>query len=257
MQAGGAGAPGECAGCAGQPATVWFLADGARSVTRLGAASLIAPAASAGAVWLTSYAPGTDTATAAGTAREVNVNGGSARPVRLPPGYVIERGTDRGLLLAQAGQLPGAAAELWDPATARVVQHFGNVLAAGTGEIAWTSRCAPRCAVELLNLATGKHTEALLPAGKSAARGAFSPDGKFLALQVSFGNTGDGGDLAMQLEVAATATGRLTAVPGTGVSSDAVVGFGWPTDRDSLVAEFISPPRRSWHCGNLAPAFRR
>ena len=31
--------------------------------------------------------------------------------------------------------------------------------------------------------------------------GSFSPDGKFLALQVSSGNTGDGGELGMTIEV--------------------------------------------------------
>ena len=31
---------------------------------------------------------------------------------------------------------------------------------------------------------------------------------------------------------------RLAAVPGTWVSSDALVGFGWPAGSDSLVAEF-------------------
>jgi len=35
-----------------------------------------------------------------------------------------------------------------------------------------------------------------------------------------------------------TTTGRLTAVPGTWASSDALAGFGWPADSDSLVAEF-------------------
>jgi hypothetical protein len=64
-------APAVCGGCAGPPAPVWFLPDGARSVTMVGPANLVAPAATAGAVWLTSYAPGANMATAAGTAREV------------------------------------------------------------------------------------------------------------------------------------------------------------------------------------------
>jgi hypothetical protein len=33
------------------------------------------------------------------------------------------------------------------------------------------------------------------------------------------------------------ASGRLTAVPQTWVSSDALLGFGWPASSDSLVAE--------------------
>ena len=95
---------------------VWFLADGARSVTRVGTANLIAPAATAGAVWLTSYPPGVNMTTAAGTAREAGAEGPLTSPVRLPPGYAIAQGTDRGLLLASVSQQPGAAADkLWDP----------------------------------------------------------------------------------------------------------------------------------------------
>ena len=95
----------------------------------------------------------------------------------------------------------------------------------------------------------------LLSPGNSAMSGAFSPDGSLLALQMSFGNTGDGGDggdLAMQLEVASTTTGQLTLVPGTSVSSDALFSFGWPSSGDSLVAEFNFMPvmqLASWHPG--------
>jgi hypothetical protein len=106
-------------------------------------------------------------------------------------------------------------------------------------------------------LATGRHTVIALPAGSSAASGVFSPDGRFLALQVSFGNTGDGGDLAMQLEVAPMTSGRLAVVPGTFVSSDALVGFGWPAGGDSLVAEFSFTTKMqlaSWHPGASRPA---
>ena len=81
------------------------------------------------------------------------------------------------------------------------------MLAASPSEIAWTPPCDPKCSVQALDLATGRHTVVALPAGSSVTSGAFSPDGSFLALQVSFGNTGDGGDLAMQLEVAPVAGG--------------------------------------------------
>jgi hypothetical protein len=33
------------------------------------------------------------------------------------------------------------------------------------------------------------------------------------------------------------ASGRLTAVPGIRVSSDALIGFGWPAVSDTLVAD--------------------
>jgi hypothetical protein len=252
------GAQAGCDSCAGPPAPVWFLADGARSVTRTGPANLVAPAAIAGNIWLTSYPLGAEMTTAAGTAREVGATGTVTKSVRLPPGYEIDQGTDRGLLLAPVTQQPGAATvKLWDPSAPWADRAFDGVLATSSAEIAWTSNCAPTCSVHTLDLATGRDTVIALPAGTSAVSGAFSPDGSYLALQMSFGNTGDGGDLAMQLEVVPTATGRLTLVPGTWASSDALVGFGWPAGGDHLVAEFNFTTKTqlaSWQPGASRPA---
>jgi hypothetical protein len=246
-----------CGSCAGAPTQVWFLADGARSVTRIGTANLVAPAATAGAAWLTSYARGANMATVAGTAQEADATA-LTQPVRLPPGYAIDQGTDRGLLLAPVSPQPGATVnKLWDPSAPQASQAFDQVLAASPSEIAWASRCTPQCSVQVLDLATGKHTAVALPAGRSVTSGAFSPDGSFLALQVSSGDTGDGGELSMQLEVASVSTGRLTAVPGTFASSDAFVGFGWPTSGDSLVTEFSFTTKMqlaSWSPGASRPA---
>jgi hypothetical protein len=227
-------------------------------VTRVGTANLVAPAATADVLWLTTYALGADMTTAAGTAREAGPASKLTRPVRLPSGYSIDQGTDRGLLLAPVGAQSGVAAyKLWDPAAPQASQAFDGVLAAGPGEIAWAPQCATMCDVQALDLATGRRTVVALPAGSSAAGAAFSPDGRFLALQVSYGNTGDGGDLAMQLDVAPVTSGRLAAVPGTWASSDAFVGFGWPTGGDSLVAEFSFTTKTqlaSWHPGARLPA---
>jgi hypothetical protein len=151
---------------------------------------------------------------------------------------VIDQATDRGLLLAPVLQRRGATTYmLWDLATAQVSRTFEGVIAASASEIAWTPRCAPACRVYLLDLATGRDTVVGLPRGSSVASGAFSPDGGYVALRVSLGSGGDGSALAMQLEVASVASGRLTVVPGTRASSDALDGFGWPADGDSLVAE--------------------
>jgi hypothetical protein len=111
----------ECGDCAVPSLPVWFLADGARSVTRVGTANQVTPAAAAGAVWLTSYPPTADADTAARTAREVSAAGRPlGAPVTLPSGYVIDQATDRGLPLAPishrargdlhpAGTAPGGA----------------------------------------------------------------------------------------------------------------------------------------------------
>jgi hypothetical protein len=233
------------------PLPVWFLADGTRSVTRVGTANQVAPAATAGAVWLTSYPPAAGPNTVARTAREVSLTGASlGPPVRLPAGYAIYEATDRGLLLEPVSQQQGASIyKLWNPADPQAVAAFDEVIAASPAEIAWTPPCAATCQVKLLDLATGRQTVVQLPAGSSAADGAFSPSGSFLALQVS---SSDDGAPAMRLEVASVTSGRLTAVPGTSVSSDALVGFGWPTSGDSLVAEFIFATKvqlASWQPG--------
>jgi hypothetical protein len=233
------------------PLPVWFLADGARSVTPVGTANQVTPAASAGAVWLTSYPAAADPGAAAGTAQEVSLAGTRlGPPVRLPSGYMIYQATDRGLLLAAVSQQPGTPAyKLWNPAAPGTSRAFGAVIAASATHIAWTPPCAATCQVRLLDLATGRQTVVKLPTGSSAAGGAFSPDGGFLALQVS---SGDDGALAMRLAVASVTSGQLTTVPGTSVSSDALVGFGWPTSSDRLVAEFIFTTKvqlTSWQPG--------
>jgi hypothetical protein len=234
----GADTQGGCGTCAGPPRAVYFLADGARSVLRTGLADAVAPAAS-GALWLTSYPPDADPSTAAGTAREVSIAGSPFGPqTRLPAGYLIEQATDRGLLLAPVAPRPGTTAdELWNPATSQASRTFAAVIAASTTQIAQAPPCAARCPVQVVNLATGGQVTAELPAGRSAASAAFSPDGRFLAVEASFSNEADDGGQAVQLELMSTASGRLMAVPGTWLSSDALISFGWPASSDSLVAE--------------------
>ena len=243
-----------CDDCAGFAMPVWFLADGARSATRAGTATLVAPAAGARALWLTSYPPGANATNAVGRAREVGPTGALLQPaVTLPAGYVIEQGTDRGLLLAPTNPVSGTGLDrLWNPGSQHASRTFDQVVAASATEIASAPPCALTCTVRVLDLATGRNTVVRLPAGDSPSSGAFSPSGGFLALQLTSENTGDGGALAVRLEVASVASGRLTPVPGTFASSDALAGFGWPADSDSLVAEFnfeSTTQLTSWHPG--------
>jgi hypothetical protein len=235
----GPGAQPRCSGCAGPPRPVYFLGDHARSVTRVGLADAVAAGAVPGSVWLTSYAPDADTGTAAGTAREVSVTGTPLGPqVTLPPGCVIDQATDRGLLLVPAVQRPGAPTyTLWDPAGSRPSRTFAGVIAASASAVALAPACTPTCQVQVLDLATGRRTIVALPGASSAANAAFSPGGDLLAIEVSFYDGGDDGALATQLDVASVASGRLTVVPGTFASSDALVGFGWLAGGDSLIAE--------------------
>ncbi len=165
---------------------------------------------------------------------------------------MIEQATDRGLLLAPVVQPGTAAYKLWDPAGARASRSFERVMAATAGQVAWAAPCSPLCHVQVLHLATGQQTVIALPRASSPVNGAFSPDGKFLGLQVSSSSAGDEGALAMQLDVASLASSRPAVVPGTSVSSDALVSFGWSSHGDDLVAElsFIAKVQVvSWHPG--------
>jgi hypothetical protein len=238
VQAGPGAGPG-CGSCAGPQRPVYFLADRAQAVTWVGMADAVAPGPTAGALWLTSYPPGADVRTISGTAREVSIAGRPlGPPLRLPAGYLIDRAAGRGLLLAPVVQQQATVADrLWNPAAPQASRMFDGVIAASAREIAWAATCASRCRVSVLDLATGRHASAVLPPGSSVANAAFSPDGDFLALQVTVSNNSGDGDLAIQLDLLSTVTGRLTVVPRSWVSSDALVSFGWPASSDSLVAE--------------------
>jgi hypothetical protein len=231
-----------CAACASPPLPVWFLADGASRATPAGRANLVAPGARRGTLWLTSYPPGA--AAAPGTAQLTAADGRAlGPPARLPDGYVIETGTVRGLLLAPLAGAPLASTGrpradlLWNPATGRVTRRLSGVIAASAGRVAWQEPCPGGCRLHLLELASGWMTTIPLAPGSTVPAAAFSPDGRFLALQVTSPAGGDSGAAPTRLEVAGLTALRLSPVPGTSVSSDALAGFGWPEGQDRLVAE--------------------
>jgi hypothetical protein len=244
--------PTACGRCAGPQRAVYFLADAGRSAVLTGMADAVAPG-TAGTLWLTSYPPGADPGTAAGTAREVSTAGRQLGPeLRLPARYLIVQGTGRGLLLGPVAGQP-MAERLWDPAASRFVSTFDEVIAASPARIAWTPPCTARCSLQVLDLDTGRQVRVDLPPASWVVNAAFSPDGRFLALQLSFSDNSYDGQMAVQLELVSTATGHLTAVPQTWVSSQALAGFGWPAGSDTLVAELTFTAKvqlASWHPGN-------
>ena len=233
------GAQAVCGSCAGPQRAVYFLADRGRSATRAGLADAVAPGVP-GTLWLTSYPPDADPRTATGEAQEVSTAGRRLGPqFRLPAGYLIKQGTSRGLLLTPVGPRAGTMADkVWDPAAPQASRTFDGVIAASATQVAWVPSCVARCRMQVLNLTTGREASVELPAASSVASAAFSPDGSFLVVQVSVSDTTANGARAVQLERVSLANGRLTAVPQTWVSSDALVGFGWPAGSDSLIAEF-------------------
>ena len=229
----------DCDSCATGPLPVYYVADGSRAASRIGAADFTAPAASAGALWLVSYRRGADMSTAAGTAQEVSVTGAALGPrLRLPAGYVIDQGTRAGLLLVPelAGSSP-VRYELWDPGTRQVTRSFVNLIAASPAEIAWMPGCTASCRVHVLDLADGHVQEISLPGRSTAYDGVFSPDGRLLALLVTARVTAAGRASAVRLLVAVVASGRLTAVPGTTIGSYNKVDFGWQAGSRRLIAD--------------------
>lgn len=197
----------------------YFIADGALTATRIGAGYAgdgANPASRAGAVWLVNQPPAT--AKNAGSARAQLVST-AGRPLgpryTLPAGYLLRRGVGSYLLLFQATS--NNRFLLWDPRTGRAVRRFGNVIAAGPEQIAWSAGCRG-CRVQVLNVATGKRLTTPVPGGQPAnLTTAISDDGTLLAVQPP----GEG------LSVVDTATGVLTVIPGTALSNATWQNFGW------------------------------
>jgi len=233
-----------CGDCTGPLTPVFYLADRAQRAIMVGSASVVAPAAVKGHMWLTTYPPrlASDLDRTPGVAQQFNGSGGKiGGPVTLPTGYGITQGTPRGLLL-QALRLTGdvSAVRLWNPATAKVLRRFDGVVAVNAAAVAYAPPCGVTCPVHVFNLTSGREVTIMMRPTDTVTSGVFSPDGRFLALQVSRGNgeIGDGGASAIQIEVASAATGRAVVVPHLFVSGDALAGLGWPGSRDDLVAEF-------------------
>src|SRR4029077_5712281 len=233
------GAQAGCGSCAGPQRAGYFLADSGRSATRAGLADAVAPGVP-GTLWLTSYPSDAAPRTAAGVTREVSIAGRQLGPqFRLPAGYLIEQGTSRGLLLVPVTARAGTIADkLWDPAAPQASRTFDGVIAASATQIAWSPSGVARCRVQVLNVANGRRASVELPAASSVANAAFSPDEASLVIQVSFSDNTANGRRAVQIERVSLASARLPPGPQPWVSSDALIGFGWPASSNSLVAEF-------------------
>jgi hypothetical protein len=231
--------PTGCGNCPGPPVTVYYLANSSRQASKVGLGTMVAPGARTGTLWLTTFPARLSLGARPGVAREFSGTGRPLGPrVELPSGYTIGQGTSRGLLLVSNTQRTSAAADvLWNPAARHLTRSFNGVIAVSANQVAVTPPCAATCPVQVISLVTGRTVLLSVPPGSTVTDGDFSPDDRFLALQVSIGDTGDEGAFAIQLDVADLTTGQVLAVPGTRVNSDMLDGFGWPGEGDNLAVE--------------------
>jgi hypothetical protein len=227
-----------CGSCPRPPAAVYYLADRARVVTTIGLATMVAPGTAPGSAWLTTFPASAGLGTVAGLARQYDRLGRPRGPaVSLPVGYKIVQGTRAGLLLtAVTGPAHSGTDRLWNPAVRKVIRTFPHVIAASASQVAIAGRCGATCALRVLSLVTSRSVILSPPLGDPVA-GSFSPDGRYLALEVrSAADPGPG----TQIDVVALATGEVTAVPSTRSSGPGLDGFGWPGTGDYLAATLSS-----------------
>jgi hypothetical protein len=213
--------------CAGRPNQFYFIADRSLTATRIGAgfwADGVVASSRPGAVWLATYPRVTAKLTGSGYAQLVSPTGRPLGPrYRLPANYLLGSGVGSYLLLVN--NLQQNLSILWDPATGRVLRHFGNVIATGPGQIAWSPGCRD-CRVQILNVSTGTTMTTPIPGRNPAAlSAAFSDDGRLLAVQAP----------GQEIQVYDTGSRTLTAIPGTALSSADWQNFGWHAGSHRLV----------------------
>ena len=236
--------------CAGRPQEFHFIADGSRTATRIGAgfwADGVVASSRPGAVWLATYPRATAKLAGPGYAQLVSTTGRPLGPrYQSPAKTLLGSGVGSYLLLVNDNQQNLSI--LWDPGTGRVLRHFGNVIATGPEQIAWSRGCrgcrvghVPRRAggpgllqpgqkvaliVQILNVSTGTTVTLPIPGRNPASlNAAFSDDGRLLAVQQP----------GQEIEVYDTATRTPTAIPGTALSSADWQNFGWDAGGHRLV----------------------
>jgi hypothetical protein len=223
------------------PTQFYLLADGASSATRLPVtADWVVAAGDDTRLWLVTFLGQPDPTSGQlppQAIQQVDLAGHPHTPRYLvPDGYVAWLGVAGGLLLViLAGQEPVDSSRfaLWDPRSGQVLRHFDRVLAASGTTIAWVAAaCGPqRCPVHLSDLASGADTRVAAPRGVWANAGAFSPDGRYLAV-VFGGVDATGPATQVRVGVIDAATRRLLAVPGAvmGGGGDFWLAVTWSPD---------------------------
>jgi hypothetical protein len=153
----------------------------------------------------------------------------------VPAGYAARQGLGGGLLLlvrTGQGSADTSRFALWNPRSGRMLRRYDRVLGASETTIAWVAvACGPTpCLVHLSDLAAGTDIQLAVPWRARASTGAFSPDGRHLA--VVFGGGGAAGAVTQaRVGVIDLAARRLLAVPGAVVGGDDVgLAVSWSPD---------------------------
>jgi hypothetical protein len=215
------------------PTRFYLLADGATSATRLPvAADWVIAGGDDTRLWLIRFLGQPDPTSGQlppQAIQQVDRTGHPHTPRYLvPAGHAAWQGVGGGLLLLiPTGQRPADTSRfaLWNPRSGRMLRRFDRVLAASGTTIAWVAAaCGPnRCPVHLSDLASGTDLQVAVPWPARANSGAFSPDGRYLA--VVYGGVDTAGAVTQaRVGVIDVAARRLLAVPSAVMRGG---GFGW------------------------------
>jgi hypothetical protein len=187
--------------------TMAVPADLSRPPVALGrSVSFIASVRSA-RVWLIGLATGRP------TIREVDLTGRTTSPsVALPTDWMPQAAVDNGLLLSN-----GLTYEVWDPVRGRIVRagpQFAQIETTNDRMVVWTSTfgCQLLCAIHISDVIAGTDRAIYAQSG-AVSTGAFSPDGRWLALGLSPGNdpSSPGGLLMVDLSNFSTNLAAISA----------------------------------------------
>jgi len=224
---------------AGETGWVYLLRRG-RAAIEVARADGVLSGPSSGRIWAYSYPPDGQRATLTALAADGRL---LSRGV-LPEGWVPEAVTERGLLVSvHRGEGPGDLSTV-DPVSLQVRQSLGQslyVVAATARQAAWLSATAERGGEDLMvaDFRTGRQRSYRLATGFSVGAGAFSPDGRQLAIAYHgrhgvVGYTGLEGANASAapgfVEVLDLASGDRTRIPEVGTPEKQSADLSWSPD---------------------------
>ena len=165
------------------PRSVLLATAGGRPV-QLGTDVRVTPARRGGELYVSSYGPG-------GTSVLVTARSGQVRAYWAQPGLVTpQQDTAAGLLVARSDSAgtSGADLALVDPSTGELRRALaaGRIaIAVGPAAVAHIpADCGRDCPLTVTRLADGSSRDYRTPDAGAPSRGAFSPDGRWLALGV-------------------------------------------------------------------------